>query len=770
VVDVDRRLEAVLDKLDGVRRVGSGWKARCPGHDDRTPSLSITVGEDEKILLYCHIGCSFDRVVQAAGIDPAWLFPPKDPTVVKSNGHGRRIAATYDYRDERGDLLYQVVRFDPKGFGQRRPDGKGSWDWSLGDVRRVLYNLPQLVTELAHDPNRWVFIVEGEKDVELLKSLGFLATTNAGGAGKRTDEYVEALNGRNVVVLPDNDDPGRDHAIKLLSALRDGAKEVRLVELPDLPEKGDVSDWFAAGHTVAELRALVVEARHQEPELLGPPPFPVDVLPPIFRRYVEESAASVPIPPEMVGMPLMAVIGGLVGNRISLRLRRGWNEWPGLYEVVVGDPGTNKSAGIDHASWPLRKLQEDAKQLYDLQYADYEAARVRWKAMPAHGRGEEPEPPKLRHYYTTDITLEALAGMLEHTPGICIISDELSGWVKRMNQYRQGGDREQYLSMWSSKPLKVDRKSARSVYVRTPVVAVLGGIQPDVVPNLHADAQVREGFVERLLAQRPDVPVKTWKRNVEISKDAYREIMDAFRAIDALPRSDPLGGGDGATGGIEVRLSPEAEVKWGQWYDENNSSARSQGGFLGGFFTKLEAYVARFVLILHIMANPNDPRPMISVDTMRDAIALGEYCRGQVQLFLPLLLSGAKTTTKSVGLLIRIERFIRRNARKLELSNARSAYCVTADELLRGLGNVRKDDITRELAAQTDQKSVFTETVHTGHKPIFAYCLAEEGEQPEQSGVVRGFEDSKIRDYTPVPTPVGGINGRWVGPDPWDDE
>ena len=123
----------------------------------------------------------------------------------------RHEIATYAYHDENGELLFEVVRYQPKGFAQRRPDGTGGWIWNLDQVRRVLYRLPEI---LAADPNEPVFIVEGEKDVDALRALGLAATTNPGGAGKWRSEYGESLRGRQVVALPDNDAVGTSKVLR----------------------------------------------------------------------------------------------------------------------------------------------------------------------------------------------------------------------------------------------------------------------------------------------------------------------------------------------------------------------------------------------------------------------------------------------------------------------------------------------------------------------------------------------------------------------------
>src|SRR5215208_507945 len=126
------------------------------------------------------------------------------------------IEATYDYLGTDEELLYQVIRFAPKTFRQRRPDGKGGWSWSLNGVQRVPYRLPEL---LAADKQAPVYVAEGEEDVDRLRALGLMSTTNSEGAGKWRDELSEYLRDRNVVILPDNDEPGHRHAQQAAQSL-----------------------------------------------------------------------------------------------------------------------------------------------------------------------------------------------------------------------------------------------------------------------------------------------------------------------------------------------------------------------------------------------------------------------------------------------------------------------------------------------------------------------------------------------------------------------
>lgn len=211
-------------------------------------------------------GGVLDLIARETGITSraeqlAWLeqhgLSPKEPSACPERPEappfGRRVSVSYDYTDEGGNLLYQVVRLEPKDFRQRRPDGNGGWIWSVKDVRQVPFHLAQLLDAPRDKP---VFVVEGEKDVLRLESLGLVATCNSGGAGKWPDALNEHFTCKRVVILPDNDEPGHKHAEKVFEALSLVKVDVRVVYLAGLLPKGDVSDWLDGGGTVEQLLQL----------------------------------------------------------------------------------------------------------------------------------------------------------------------------------------------------------------------------------------------------------------------------------------------------------------------------------------------------------------------------------------------------------------------------------------------------------------------------------------------------------------------------------
>lgn len=242
----------VLEKLKDLKGgAGSKWTALCPAHEDHEPSLSVRVS-GEKILMNCHRGCTVEAIVFALGLQMSDLFLGAKPEntngahpVAAAQGVAdrQRLIRTYDYVDADGELVFQACRFGPKKrFKQRRPDGNGGWIYNLDGVEPVLYRLPEVIDAVAHE--RTVYIVEGEKDADALNELRYVATTSPMGAGKWRESYADVLAGANVIIFPDNDDVGRAHATQIAASLVARDCIVRVVELPNLPPKGDFSDWI----------------------------------------------------------------------------------------------------------------------------------------------------------------------------------------------------------------------------------------------------------------------------------------------------------------------------------------------------------------------------------------------------------------------------------------------------------------------------------------------------------------------------------------------
>lgn len=299
---------ARLRQLPGARGNGAGFIACCPAHDDGHASLSVSLSTEGKVLIHCHAGCDTEAVLEAAGLGWADLAP--DDT--KANGHRglpRQLVATYDYTDAEGQLLFQKVRYFPKDFRLRRPDGNGGWLWNTKGVAPVLYNLPAL--RKAREAHMPVYLVEGERDCKALADREEVATTVPGGAGKWRAEFAAEFTGARVVIVADRDDAGRAHALTCARALTAVAASVTVWE----SDRGnDTAEHFERGGDFDDFRPA---PWWPEPEPAAEPAVPAD----------------------------QGATARLLAEVTPVRIQWLWPGWlaAGKLALLDGDPGCGKS-------------------------------------------------------------------------------------------------------------------------------------------------------------------------------------------------------------------------------------------------------------------------------------------------------------------------------------------------------------------------------------------------------------------------------------------
>lgn len=321
----------IAGRIPHAKRQGKGWIARCPAHDDKNPSLSISSASDGRTLLKCHAGCEFKAVVAALGVSAAQLYPTDSRTQrpMTTSPTTEELHATFVYTDALGAPLFRVLRYHSydtehrrvgKRFWPQKHLGAGEYGQDMTGATHVLYNLPAIIEASAEE--RTIFFVEGELKADRLIALGLAATTIQGGSSAPWREpYGETLRGADVVILPDNDEPGRKHGVKVATALHGLAKSVRTVALPDLPVKGDVCDYLDAGHGTADLLTVIASGGATTPD-----------------ADPEDSGDTLPAPTCMVRAPEQAPIEWLV---------KGF--WPaGELGLIVGDGGSYKSTTTLH--------------------------------------------------------------------------------------------------------------------------------------------------------------------------------------------------------------------------------------------------------------------------------------------------------------------------------------------------------------------------------------------------------------------------------------
>jgi len=279
--------QEIIDGLSKGAKVRNGMVS-CPAHDDFEPSCKISRGHNETPLFKCHGGCSQEEIMAALqelglwGGKPIEGIEPRQRSVAKKQHSKKKYSSPApwerpkkhenEYRDENGKLSYQNVEFsdglNPR-FMRRMPDpdNQGRWVWRLDGLPPLPFMLPELIESKSD-----IFIAEGEKDVRSLQSIGVTATSLGSASGSWHKSFVKWFSGRKVFLIPDNDNPGRKHMAGLALSMKDIASEIKIINLPDLENKQDVSDWIEKGNGKDELVALTESLKATQEVATRPEP------------------------------------------------------------------------------------------------------------------------------------------------------------------------------------------------------------------------------------------------------------------------------------------------------------------------------------------------------------------------------------------------------------------------------------------------------------------------------------------------------------------
>jgi DNA primase len=565
------------------QRRSAEWRGACPIHHGKNDNFAVDPATGQ---WFCHSACGrggdvFDLEGELHGGN----FPARKTAVFRlvgrfepehrhtngasANAHSKstnpvgagREIARYRYVDRNGKLLFEVVRkLKPdgeKGFSQCRPDGHGGVVWNLDGIERVPYRLPKILKAET------VYLPEGEKDVHTLEAWGLVASCNSEGSGKSHlyAAWAVYFRGRHIVILPDNDEAGRKHAAAVAAALLSVAASVRIVELPGLPTKGDVTDWRDAGGTPERFRELIEAAAplnavtlselrgqwalaDEETIHLSPPAqvadnwpkvepiqselppveaFSEDLLPDSFRPLVADMTERMQVPMDYPAVVLVLCLAGAVNRRAAIQPKAndtGWLIVPNLWGGIIARPGLMKSPVIQAVTRPLNRIQtkwchehEEALKAYAREKEEYELRRAAWKEQykTASKKGhtapdrpeEEPDEPKLRRLIVNDATFEALHETMSENPaGILVIRDELTGWWSQLDRVGREGERAFCLQAWNGDTgHTIDRIGRGTIHVEACCMSMLGGIQPGRLRSYLVDAledgPSNDGLIQR---------------------------------------------------------------------------------------------------------------------------------------------------------------------------------------------------------------------------------------------------------------------------------
>ncbi len=649
-----RPVHDVLGRLRGVRPAGAGkWEAYCPVHEDppdgHKRSLGVAEGDDGRALLRCHGGCEVEDVVRVLGLGMADLFREE----LRADS-GRRIAAVYPYRRSSGQDLFEVVRFEPKDFRQRRSDGNGGHVWSLDAIPRPLplYRLPELA---AADASEWVFIAEGEKDVDALGSIGAAATCNPGGAGKWSKVDDSPLAARRVAVIADKDEAGRKHAQQVAAALNGKAAAVKVLELP---EGKDASDWLESldCREPGELRQALVDMAEAAPEWEAPDPNAPEAWPepepldggerapridldacfapvPELRDYVAAVAESRQVDPAMPAILALSVLSVAASRATEVVLGPDWTQPAPIWSCTIAEPGERKSGVFAELTRPVFEHEKERASALKTQLARYEGERslrqrrkltAEGKAARKRDYGAEQEvrrlaeelalmeplaPPRL---LAQDATPESVIELVYRNGGrLGIFDAESSALENALGRYQDRPNLDFYLKAHEGDTYAFTRRKGDDFTLERPALVMALCVQSHAAANLLENgAAVGRGLFARFLYVKP-LSLKG-RRNLEpapVSEHLREWWSDTVRGVLSLPYPGEVYSPDGEAllrreGEPRVLyLSPEAAEIFLELRARLERELALRDGHLAethGWAEKLPAAIGRIALCLEL--------------------------------------------------------------------------------------------------------------------------------------------------------------------------
>jgi hypothetical protein len=680
---VEMVLEALRAHGCDPKKNGQGWKAFCPSHErdgePHTPSLSVGTNDRGDALVCCHAGCALEEITKSIGKEPRDLFagngrahPTKRTTPSKPTRSFATKQAAIDallsWSTYRGGRVSEYpyppstaikLRCDfsdgrKKEFVWLHESG-GAWKMTKPQGKLPPYGAIALATDGP------LYSPEGEKDTDAAGSLGLSAFTSGFGCNAETaTDWGPYIAGRDIIIVADAHTPGVEHAYRKAQIFHDLGCKVKLIEaLPGVPDGGSVSD-FVELHDSAESDDLrrQIEAIVEETPRWFPPvpaeasdaavalpewrPFPVECLPEPIRSLAREGATALGCDPSMIALPVLSVCAAAIGTTRQVRLKRTWTEPPVIWSAVIARSATLKTPAHDLAVRPLLKAQENQFRAFESASREYETDRLHYDTELSEWKRSKrtrdrlasppqaPSAPVCVRHLVSDCTLEALAPILSGNPrGLLVARDELSGWLGSFNEYKsKGSDVPNWLQLHRAGTIVVDRKSAaqKTIYVPRAAVSICGTIQPGTIRRALTTEFFECGLAARLLIAEPPIKPKRW-REAELPERVERDYAATLLRLLSLSQEP---GRDGELRPVDVELSPEAKRLWVTFYNEfadDQSNAGSDD--LAAVFGKLEAYAARFALVLALVAAP-DSRA-IDAESVRAGIGLAKWFASEAE-------------------------------------------------------------------------------------------------------------------------------------------
>lgn len=603
--------------------------------------------------------------------------------------NGKPLIHSWPYLDAQGRIIGIVARYQ-NGTDKKdvipffKPNNKG-FDMGIDLNPRPLFGLDRL----ANQPNnKAVFVVEGEKPAATLQSLGLCAVTSLGGsqAANKAD-WIPLREFKTVCLLPDNDNSGENYMKDVYRALMgfQSPPVVKIVRLSGLPEKGDIVDWLQnhnpdwdgyqpfpeneKASVLNELKEMIKTAETVSESWLKTDPkglgdwqeipveivdklkpvqsFDIELLPNVFKPWVNDVAYRMQCPPDFVAVAGMVAISAVVGKKglICPKARDDWKVCPNLNGLNIGRPSAMKTPASVEAIKPLQRLEIKAKESYTFALSDNEtqafinkegralaekAAKkfIKDKKFDAakqllNENPEEPDKPTRARYIVNDATVEKLGELLNENPnGLMLYRDEISGFLKTIDREDRSNDRAFYLECFNGLGrYTYDRIGRGTIDIESLCLAILGNIQPGVLrPYLNQATKGTsgdDGMIQRFqLMVWPDLT--DWK-----FVDQWPDTDAKNQAFDVFDRLANWRGVD-----EPARFDEPAQKQFDAWFCNLHQELRAEDipPVLESHFAKYKSLIPSLAILIHL-ADDETHRPVVGVNAVKKAIAWGDYLK-----------------------------------------------------------------------------------------------------------------------------------------------
>jgi len=355
-------------------------------------------------------------------------------------------------------------------------------------------------------------------------------------------------------------------------------------------------------------------------------PFPVEVFPEAIQEIIISTNESLKFPIDFMGASILYAASVSIGNTHRIEVMKGWQETPVLYLAIVGRAGTNKTHPLTFALKPIEQRDNKKHQEYLIKKQEYDSIVTLSKKERDQQGYDEPIRPSWEQILVTDFTPEALVDIHKfNLRGIGVYNDELASWYKNFNRYNKGSEEQFWLSAWSGKPIRVNRKTSDPNYIPFPFISVIGTIQPGILNEL-ADNRTENGFMDRLLFVIPDNLKKEYWSETELNPLITKSWENIISNLLNIPLERDID--NSSPKPVVLKFKPEARQLLTEWQKElTDLSNKPENEAISGIYAKVEMYAVRFALILQILryACNIDNKNAIGIEAVQGALKLVEY-------------------------------------------------------------------------------------------------------------------------------------------------